>query len=67
MYSSLQLKSLLFIQGQKRNRAARKMNLFTTMVELWNYESRNLCSKKVYFSSGSIAVAKKSNIRLNID
>ena len=26
-------------RGQKRNRAAQKMNLFTTLVELWNYDS----------------------------
>ena len=38
---SLTLKSLLSTKGQKRNRAAWKMNLFTTLAE------RNLCSKKV--------------------
>ena len=40
------LKSLLFSRDQKSNRGARKMNLFTTMVQLWSYDSRNLCSKK---------------------
>ena len=25
------------------------MNLFTTLVELWNYDSRNLCIKKGSF------------------
>ena len=39
------LKSLLSTKGQKRNRGAWKMNLFTYMVELWSYDSRNLCSK----------------------
>ena len=40
------LKSLLIMKGQKRIRGARKMNLFTSLVELWLYDSRNLCSKK---------------------
>ena len=35
--------------GQKRNQAARKMNLFTTLAELWNYDSLNLFSKKYSF------------------
>ena len=43
------LKSLLSSRRQKRNRSARKMNLFTPMAELWNYDSRNLCSKKGLF------------------
>jgi hypothetical protein len=43
-----QLKSLLITRGQKQNRAARKMNLFTTW---WNYESRNLCSKKMFMAA----------------
>ena len=43
------IKSLLSIKSQKRNRAALKMNLFTPMAELWNYDSRNLCSKKGSF------------------
>ena len=33
-------------RGQKRNRATWKMNIFTTLGELWNYDSRNLLSKK---------------------
>ena len=37
-----ELKSLLSSRGQKRNRCAWKMNLFTPMAELWNYDSRNL-------------------------
>ena len=43
------LKSLLLMKGQKRNRGARKMNPFTSLVELWLYDSRNLCSKKDSF------------------
>ena len=44
------LKALLFSNDQKRIRGARKMNLFTILVELWHYDSRNLCSKKGSFS-----------------
>ena len=36
-------------RGQKLNRVAPKMNIFTTLVELWNYDSRNLISKKDSF------------------
>ena len=43
------LKSLLIMKGQKHNRGARKMNLFTSLVELWPYDSRKLCSKKNIF------------------
>ena len=43
------LKALLFSKGQKLNRGAQKMNLFTTLVELLNYDSRNLCNNKSSF------------------
>ena len=43
------LKSLLIIKGQKHNRGAPKMNLFTFLVELWLYDLWNLCSKKDSF------------------
>ena len=43
------VKSLLSFRAQKHNRGARKINLFTPMVELWNYDSRNLWSKKDSF------------------
>ena len=43
------LKPLLSMKGQKRNRGARKIDLFTKLVELWNYDSHNLCSKKGLF------------------
>ena len=43
------LKSLLIMKGQKRNKGAQKMNLFTSLVELWLYDSQNLCSKKDSF------------------
>ena len=33
------------MRGQNRNRGAQKMNLFTSLVELWLYDSQNLCSK----------------------
>ena len=32
---------------QATNRAARKTNLFTTLAELWNYDSRNFFSNKI--------------------
>ena len=44
------LKALLFSNDQKRIRGARKTNLFTILVEIWCYDSRNLCSKKGSFS-----------------
>ena len=44
------LKALLFSNDQKRIRGARKMSLFTILVELWYYDSWNLCSKKGSFS-----------------
>ena len=47
---SHKLKSILGSKGQKRNRGARKMNLFTPMAEIWNYDSHILCSKKGSFS-----------------
>ena len=31
---------------EKCNKGAQKMSLFTTLVELWRYDSHNLCSKK---------------------
>ena len=43
------LKSLLITRGQMCNRAAQKMNLFTTLAELWNYDSRNLCVRNCSF------------------
>jgi hypothetical protein len=43
-------KALLFSNDQKRIIGARKMNLFTILVELWYYDSQNLCSKKGSFS-----------------
>ena len=45
----LTLKTLLIMKGQKRNRGARKMNLFTTLVELSLYDSQNLFIKKDSF------------------
>ena len=35
--------------GQKRNRADQKMNLFTTLTDFWNYDSRNLISQNDSF------------------
>ena len=40
------VKLLLIINGEKRNGGARKMNLFTSLVELWLYDSRNIFCKK---------------------
>ena len=37
------------MKGQKSNSGARKLNLFTTLVELRLYDSQNLCSKKDLF------------------
>ena len=42
----IKLKSFLFSNNQKCNRAAQKLNLFTTLAKLWNYDLRNLFSKK---------------------
>ena len=51
LYSNLQnVKALLFSNDQKRIRVAQKINLFIILVELWYYDSRNLCAKKVSFS-----------------
>ena len=47
--SYLLLKPVWRMNVQKCNRAARKMNLFTTLAELWNYDSHNLFSKKDSF------------------
>ena len=55
-FSAVVLTLLLIIKGQKRNRGTRKMNLFTSLAELWIYDSRNLCSKKD--SSTSLAPHK---------
>ena len=43
------LKLLLFSNDQKSNRGARKMNIFTTMVQLLSYDSRNFCITKGSF------------------
>ena len=44
------LKALPFSNDQKRIRGARKINLFTILVELCYYDSQSFCSKKGSFS-----------------
>ena len=59
------LKALLFSNDQKRIRGARKMNLFTILVELWYYDSRNLCSKKRFiFWAPLWSVLKRNDFSL---
>ena len=39
-------KAAMMHERPKRNRAAEKMNPFTTLPEFWNYDSPNLFSEK---------------------
>ena len=42
-------KAAMMQNVQKRNRADQKMNLFTTLTDFWNYDSRNLISQNDSF------------------
>ena len=55
------LKAHLFSNDQKHIRGARKMNLFTILVELWCYDSRNLCSKKRFIFRAPLCSMLKRN------
>ena len=58
------LKAYLFSNDQKRNRGARKMNLFT-ILHWWNFDIKIHATsvvKKIHFPSTSMVVAKKKQL-----